>query len=370
VAIVLGLAALAGGNIPLLLWSAGVAGLAVAALMWERVAWRGVELTARFRPTRAFVGEPIRIEVRLKNEKRFPLPLVRLTVRLPPGVLPGEGPAAFRGHYRRLSLAGRSETLLDLPVTVARRGEYRLEAIDLEITDPFDLLPVRKEIPGEADLLVMPELRIQVPVAILRRLPFGAPSPAARMFEERERFAGVRPYEAGDPLNRIHWKLSAHAGKIQTKLFEPTRSGDVLLMLDLAAGEPFWDNIFPAIAEDAIAWASFLAHRAFSAGWRVGLVANTHLRRGRGPLRVPPSSAKGHEAALFAALARMPDEPTADLGPVLREMARRTGRDSSVVVISARPGPGLRQEITALRRRGSEVVVASPLDARAAREGA
>jgi uncharacterized protein (DUF58 family) len=197
-----------------------------------------------------------------------------------------------------------------------------------------------------------------VPVDVIRRQPFGVPTRAAQIFEERERFAGVRPYESGDPLNRIHWRLTAHAGGLQTKLFEPTRSADVLLALDLAVGEPFWDSIYPDVAEDVISWASFLGRRALLAGWRVGLVANTHLRRGRGPLRVPSSAAFGQEAALFGALARMPGEPTSDLAPVLRETGRPLGRGTVVVVLSARPGPSLRYEIGVLRRRG--LVVETP----------
>ncbi|MBI4259498.1 MAG: DUF58 domain-containing protein [Actinobacteria bacterium] len=361
--IVLGLGALAAANVPLLMWAVAVGLLGAAGLVWERLPWRGVEVSARFRPARVFVGEPVAVHVRIENAKRFPLPLVRLTVRLPAGLLPVGERGSFRGHYRRLSVGGRSEVRLELPIRVLYRGEYRLDGIEVEIADPFDLMPVRREILPEQDLLVFPEPRINVPVPVLRRLPFGSPAPAARMFEDRERFAGVRPYEPGDPLNRIHWKLTAHAGGLQTKLFEPTRSAHVLFALDLAAGEPFWDSIFPGISEDVIGWASSLARRAFGAGWRVGLVANTHYRRGRGLLWVPPSAARGHEAALFAALARMPGDPTADLAPVLRERGRHLAGDASVVVLSARPGPSLRQEIAALRRRGTEVVHASPLQA-------
>src|SRR5439155_5534843 len=129
-------------------------------------------------------------------------------------------------------------------------------------------------------------------------------------------------------------------------------AADVVPLLDLAVGEPFWDSVYPEIAEDTIGWASFLARQALTSGWRVGLVANTHLSRGRGPLRVPPSSAGGHEAALFAALARMPNEPTSDLAPVLRDVGRGLGRNASVVVVSARPGRWLEHEMTVLRRRG------------------
>jgi uncharacterized protein (DUF58 family) len=253
--------------------------------------------------------------------------------------------------------------VLDLPVRARRRGEYWLERVQLVLSDPFDLAPLKRDVVPDAELLVMPEPRIRVPVHVRRRLPFGSPALAARIFEQRERFAGVRPYEPGDPLNRIHWKLTGHAGGLHTKLFEPTRSADVIVALDLATGEPFWDSIYPEIAEDVIGWATFIARQAIETGWRVGLVANTHLSKGRGPLRVQASSARGHEPALFGALARMSNEATSDLAPILREAGRRLGREATAVVISARPGQWLQHEMTVLRRRGAEVVHLSPLDA-------
>lgn len=344
-------------------WAAAVGALAAAAIAWSRWAWRHLEVAARFRPARAFSGERVTFEVRLRNAKRLGLPLVRIRAVLPPGLAPGEaGPAAIRGFERRFALGGRSETTLRLPVDPTRRGEFWLEKLVVELADPFRLAPLVRELNPDADLIVMPEPRIAVPVEVRRRLPFGRPSPASRMFEDRERFAGVRPYESGDPLNRVHWKLSGHAGGLHVKLFEPTRSAEVLLVLDLAVGEPFWDAIYPEIAEDTIGWASFVARDAIEAGWRVSLAANTHLTRGRGPLRVKASSAASHEAAVFASLARMPGDPTADAGPVLREASRGLAPGASVVLISPRPGARLRREIDVLRRRGVEVVHASPLD--------
>jgi len=71
----------------------------------------------------------------------------------------------------------------------------------------------------------------------------------------------------------------------------------------------------------------------------------------------------GHEAALFAALARMPNEPTSDLAPVLREAGRRLGSNTIVVVVSPQPGYWLQEGMALLRRRGAQVVHLSPLDA-------
>jgi uncharacterized protein (DUF58 family) len=369
--VVVGAFALLRGVVPLIVWSVAIGGVAGAGIWWERQARRGVELDVAFRPRRVFAGEPVTMVIRVTNPRGVPLPVVRLAAWLPEGLAP---PAelrsgALRGYRRRVALPGRSVLTLELPVVPARRGEYQLERVIVELADPFDLVPVVHELRPDASLLVIPEPRIGIPVEVLRRLPFGVPARAARFFEERERFAGVRPYEAGDPLNRIHWRLTAHSGELQTKLFEPTRSADVLLALDLAMGEPFWDAVFPEIAEDTIGWATFLARRAISLGWRVGLAANTHARRGRGPLRVPASAVKGHEGVLFAALARMPNEPTSDLAPILREVGRPLTRGTVTVVLTPRPGPRLQAEIAGLRHRGIQVVQVSPVEARLAKAG-
>jgi uncharacterized protein (DUF58 family) len=365
-----GTVAVIAANVPLLMWATAVGLIVGSASLWATFAWRRFELTASFRPGRTFAGEPAALRVKMTNGKRLPLPMVRLHVWLPPGLQPaGNGDSyTIRGFDRRLSMPGRSEVVVDLPVTARRRGEYWLEKIEVELADPFALIPLRKVLVPEADLLVMPEPRRAVPLSVRRRLPFGAPAAALRIFEARERFAGVRPYEPGDPLNRIHWKLTGHAGGLQVKLFEPTRTADVLLALDLAAGEPFWDSIYPKIAEETIGWACFIARQAIHGGWRVGMVANTHLRRGRGPLRVPASTSSGQEGPLFAALARMPNEATADLAPVLREAGRRLGANTSVVVISPRPGRWLMEGMDTLRRRGAEVIHLSPLEAALRRE--
>lgn len=361
-----------------------VAGIGAGTTLWARRAWHAVEFRASFHPPRSFLGEPVVLRIRMRNGKAMPLPVVNLGIWLPPGLLPGDetpGPAGYRGMWmpegavpgevstairgfrRRLALGPRSEAVIDLPVRATARGEFWVERIDVELADPFFLTPMRREEKPDAALLVMPEPRIALPMEIRRRLPFGTPIRAARLFEERERFAGVRPYEPGDPLGRIHWRLTGHAGALQTKLFEPTRGAKVLLALDLAVGEPFWDRIYPEIAEDTIGWASFLARQAISEGWTVGLIANTHLSRYRGPLRVAPSAARGHEAALFSALARMPNEPTADMAPVLREVVRTLQQDTVVVLLSPRPGPALEEEIRRAGHGGPRITVLSPLEA-------
>ena len=59
----------------------------------------------------------------------------------------------------------------------------------------------------------------------------------------------------------------------------------------------------------------------------------------------------------------MPNQPTNDLGPVLREVGRRLVRRTTFIVVSPRPGPALSHEMEVLRRRGSDVIHLSQLEA-------
>ena len=44
--------------------------------------------------------------------------------------------------------------------------------------------------------------------------------------------AGVRDYQPGDPLNRIHWKSSARKDRFMVKEFDQDPQGDVWILLD------------------------------------------------------------------------------------------------------------------------------------------
>jgi len=358
---ILAVAALAAGAFVLLVWAVAAALPALAAIWWNRAAWRGLEATAEVRPAKVFAGERVAITVRIRNASRLPRPIVRASLWLPEGLRidrSGDAPAA--GDRRRLSIEGRSEVTVRFDVSAAARGEHWVDPIDVELADPFDLVRVRRQIPLEGPIVVMPEPSSGAPLRVRRVLPFGAPAPAARLFEDRERFAGVRAYEPGDPMRHVHWRLSAHAGELQTMLFDPTRSAEVLFAVDVAHGEPFWRSVDVPLAEETIGWASYAARQAIASGWRVGLVANTHLKRGRGALRIPPATSAARESALFTALARMPNQPTNDLAPVLREVGRRMVRRTTVLVLSPDPGPSLRREMAVLRRRGADVVHVAP----------
>jgi uncharacterized protein (DUF58 family) len=346
-----------GASTALLVWGGSVAIVIGGGAWWNARAWWQVEMELSFDPKRAFIGEPIDAVVRIRNPRRLPVPVARLAIGLPEGVTDGEGRSTVR---RRLFVAGRTLTEVRFPLAPHRRGEYWATWATASLCDPFDLVSVPRDLPCSASFLVMPATAGGVPIDLARRLPYGSPVATVRLYEDPERFAGVREYEQGDPMNRIHWKLSGHAGGYQTKRFEATRSADLLLAIDLARGEPFWLAADQDTAEHEIALAATVARRAIHAGWRTGLVANTRLRRSGGAIRLAIGASATHDRALLALLARMPAQPTGYLGPALRDMGRALPRRTTVVLFTAEVTPVIEREVHVLRRRGCDVVLIGP----------
>src|SRR5262249_48196638 len=57
-----------------------------------------------------------------------------------------------------------------------------------------------------------------------------------RLFEDPSRIAGIREYQAGDPLNRVHWPSTARTGQLQCKVYEATTMAGATILLDFHQG--------------------------------------------------------------------------------------------------------------------------------------
>jgi uncharacterized protein (DUF58 family) len=108
---------------------------------------------------------------------------------------------------------------------------------------------------------------------IASRRPIGDVQMSHRLFEDPTRIAGIRPYEVGDPLNRIHWRVTARTGRLQSKIYDPSTLTGATLVLDLhrdgypGRGEPHRSDL-------AVTAAASLAFAVSELGQQIGLVTN------------------------------------------------------------------------------------------------
>jgi uncharacterized protein (DUF58 family) len=122
-------------------------------------------------------------------------------------------------------------------------------------------------------LLVYPNVVPLEGFELASRRPIGEVRISHRLYEDPTRIAGVRRYETGDPLNRIHWRATARTGEFHCKVYEPSCIVGATLLLDFyqPAYQPQHE---PYRSELAVTAAASLANAVYEMDQQIGLVTN------------------------------------------------------------------------------------------------
>src|SRR5947209_17996726 len=220
-------------------------------------------------------GGRIDVEVTVRNAGRLPLPWVLLEDQLPAYALV-QRPPRLRVKGKRLQirlLRAGQETTLRYKVDCTNRGFYQIGPLVLESGDLFGLHRRYRVVAPPAYVMVYPKVVPLLGYDIASRRPIGDVRLVHRLYEDPTRIAGVRPYQPGDPLNRIHWRATARAGRLHSKIYDPSTLAGATILLDFhqagypKRGEPYRSDL-------AVTAATSLAFAVTQLGQQVGLVTN------------------------------------------------------------------------------------------------
>jgi uncharacterized protein (DUF58 family) len=197
-----------------------------------------------------------------------------------------------------------------------RRGRVTFWGFQVSTRFPFGLFLKSMRVPAPDGALVYPALEP------LSRAPTHAGVEREGELEHDARGEGivangVREYDRGDPLRRIHWKSSFRRGALLVRDMDDERDAEVEVLLRTAgtpAGEEF---------EKRVRWAASEVAAHLDSGLRVALrTDDERIEPGSGPAQrtrllcylalVEPSSARPEEAA------GRPDARIVDPAPVRR----------------------------------------------------
>ena len=223
----------------------------------------------------ANVGDTVAVVVRVSNRGQLPVPWMLLEDLLPRHALL-HSPPNLQVHGRRVQLSmlwGGGVRSLLYQLTCHRRGYYQLGPLIMETGDLFGLHRRYRVVTDPHFLLVYPQVMPLEGFDIASRRPIGEVRMSYRLYEDPTRIAGVRPYEAGDPLNRVHWKATARTGKLHSKVYEPSTVAGVTILLDFHQ-QSHDARHEPARSELAVTAAASLANAVYQMGQQIGLVTN------------------------------------------------------------------------------------------------
>ncbi len=223
----------------------------------------------------AYIGESVAVVIKLENRGALPIAWVLAEDLLPRHALIHD-PPSLRPVGKRLHLAmlgPRSQKTAYYQLECNRRGYYQIGPLVLETGDVFGLHRRYRVATEPHFLLVYPKVIPLDGFDLASRRPVGEVKMSYRLFEDPTRMAGVRRYERGDPLNRIHWRATARTGELHSKIYEPTTVAGITVLLDFHQGS-FAAKHEPVRSELAITAAVSLASAVFEMGQQVGLVTN------------------------------------------------------------------------------------------------
>ncbi len=223
----------------------------------------------------ANIGDTVAIVVRVKNEGRLPVPWVLVEDLLPRSALIHD-PPNLRVKGRRVQLAmlkrgGFTPILYQLKCN--RRGYYQLGPLIMETGDLFGLHRRYRVLSDPHFLLVYPKVLPLEGFDVASKRPIGEVRMTYRLYEDPTRIAGVRAYQPGDPLNRVHWKATARTGELHSKVYEPSTVAGVTILLEFHrdAHDPRHE---PMRSELAVTAAASLANAVYEMQQQIGLVTN------------------------------------------------------------------------------------------------
>lgn len=176
------------------------------------------------------------VVVSLTNRSIFPAVPVRII-----GKLPNIKNNSVECQQIFASVAPMSTVNIKLKGNMPYRGRYPMAIDKIYIYDLLKIFSFRKKLSVAAEAVVLPR------IFPIQSIPSQSVSEDENLTRQqygfnKTSFASIREYRRGDPLQTVHWKLSAKQDDMIVKEFEETLNSDSIIICDF--GMPPSDKLF------------------------------------------------------------------------------------------------------------------------------
>ncbi len=343
----------------------GLAGALFEAIrwLWRRQGLTGVVYERRLARDHAVVGDVIPLDISVWNRKRLPLAWLRAEDAATPGFAIRERELVVTEDFglalpNAWTLAPFERVVRHYHLQAKRRGVHVLGPVRLSVGDLFAGRAAEEERPGVRRFIVRP--RTVAVHGFVPRARWGGTERARRgLVEHPLSYAGVRDYQPGDPLRRLHHRASARLGRPMTKRFDPAREREVLLALDIQTIEgPTWQPAYDdELAEGLCVAVASLARHLRAEGAAVGLAVAGYAGAPRPVAVLPPSESSDQVGRILDVLARLSPFPSAPFQHLLAGLPRALRPGAEVVVVTARDAAPYLGTLRRMRALGYGVTV-------------
>lgn len=149
------------------------------------------------------------------------------------GTLRDSMPAGVVADVTRARFHLRDRTTLSYSFVAQRRGDLTLGEVWVRLDGPWGLCARQQRVALETTLKVYPDLTALSRDALaLARVDDEAARRVPPVRAEGREFESLREYRLGDDRRTIDWKATARRGRAMTRVHQPERNQQVLLLID------------------------------------------------------------------------------------------------------------------------------------------
>jgi uncharacterized protein (DUF58 family) len=324
--------------------------------LWTHYGARRVSYERRLSTRRAVAGDSIGLDIAIWNRKPLPLPWVGaddlvsedLPVRERPVMDQDMERIGRRILHNAWALAWYERVVRHFHLDGLKRGVYDFGPVRVRVRDILGREAVDTE-QDTAETLVVAPRTVPVRTPGVAWSPIGEKRARSSLFVDPSLYGGVRPFQPGDSLRRVHWRATARLGTVVSRRYEPARGRSVILAVDVQTvdgptGQIYWDEpLFEALCVVAAS----MARRLLDEGAAVGVAAPSFTGTTQRMAWLPPQASESQLGRVGGLLARIGPVSSAAFGDLLTWTARRVPPGATLTVISARQPAGY---LPALRR--------------------
>jgi len=335
---------------------------------WNWASLRRVEYGRRFDKQRAFPGETVEMKVSITNRKLLPLSWLEVSDEIPMA-LPLVNSVLMPTH---MPAVGTLENVLSLrwyeritrryELKCTARGIYSLGPAHLTSGDLFALFEAEEAHESEDRLVVFPSIWPMEDLGLPLKEPFGERTTTHRLIEDPLRTAGVRDHRPEDGIRRIHWKATAHRGELQVRVYEPTATLNLVVLLNVSTFEKHWQGVLPELFERAISVAASITAWAVGQKYKVGVAANGCTIHSDQPARVPPGRSPDQLTAILEMLAGVTSFAAMSIEKLMQQESPRLPWGATLVLVTPIVTEGITETLLNLKKAGRRLALVSLAD--------
>ncbi len=314
--------------------------------------------------TAAFEGQKIYMIEDIENNNFLPIPWMKAESRISTNlvVASGKNMASVQEGYHRsvFSIMPYYRFRRTHEVTCMHRGDYNVGNVTITSGDIFGFVSRIASYENETRLLVYPRpLSENKMINCFHSLQGDV---VVRRFINPDPFmvAGVRQYQAGDPMSIINWKATARTNTMQVYKYDYSADSNILILFNIDSSsmqDPFPNEEECRQIEFGIHFCAAIVEKSIKQGIATGFCSNGHFRDETDIVNIPARCSTAQLYTIFEAMAKLQLHRTLSFFTMIKNIRSSIPKDTDILIVTLYVDESIEEEVYNLRRDGHQVEV-------------